>query len=82
MDGKSIWIVENNTSDFWNEPEVFTSGQEATNYVRREFDSVKEEINDPEYEFDWQIYGFTGVATIKSPDGLDYWDWRITEHTI
>jgi hypothetical protein len=86
-----IYIVECDTDESWHEPIIFIDGNKAVEYLRKEYESAKEECdvkscpdNDSYkgYDCEWFVDDYSGTAAIEAHDWVEYWRWRITEHSI
>lgn len=85
----TIYIVERNNPESWEEPEVYVNGKKALDTVREEYESQKEElgIEDENDGYgagwcEWNISecDYCGDAVIDRDIDGDRWQWRITQH--
>ena len=84
-----IYVVETIYPESNPEPEVFTDGKKAVEYVRTEYKEVEESIRKSEKDFDTKYESFLkinedfcGECQISGDWASDVWQWRITAHDI
>lgn len=85
-----IYVVETINPESNPEPEVFTNGKKAVEYVRTQFEETKEDLqkntrdSDTGYKCSWEIdeNNFCGECQIAGDWVSDVWQWRITAHDI
>ena len=84
-----IYVVETIYPESNPEPEVFTDGKKAVEYVRTEYKEVEESIRKSEKDFDTKYESFLkinedfcGECQISGDWASDVWQWRITAHDV